>query len=1408
MIKKYHNSISGRLAAALLLMLGIIGLAGLPAMAEGELSVECQSPLTNEIHTYDPGLDKSMCPEPIADFCAYPREGCDSLMVMFTDLSQGYIDTWSWDFGDPSSGADNFSNEENPSHLYRSTGLYTITLTVVGPGGTDTETKEHFIRVKTTPVADFEFSMLDDCRSTTVNFTDLSIWADTWYWTFGDGAYSTEQNPTHTYSSAGTYIVTLKAYNECGRDVKIREVIITTGAQPVADFTSDITSGCESAEVSFYDRSTYATSWHWDFGDGATSDEQNPKHTYTAVGKYTVSLTVSNECGEDTATKYEYITILSKPIADFTSDVIETCVGAEVQFTDLSLYAVAWWWDFGDGTSSTEQNPIHSYQSPGVYTVTLKAYNECGRDMKIKELYITVHPRPIADFTSDITEGCAGATINFTDQSQYADTWEWDFGDGATSHDQNPSHTYNSAGYYTVTLKVSNDCGEDEETKVEYVTIYPEPIADFSSDVTSTCVGGTIHFTDMSNYAESWNWDFGDGETSDDRNPSHTYNAAGTYTVTLTIKNRCGDDDEVKVDYIRIYPEPTAEFTSEIRETCAGETISFIDRSSYALVWSWDFGDGLSSNEQNPSHTYTTAGIYTVSLTVQNPCGGDDTVMVDYVTIHPKPTADFTSDNVEGCVGTDISFTSLTTNADSVRWYFGDGGESDEANPSHTYTKEGTYTVKLTAYNSCGSDEEIKEEYIKIYSGPTADFTADILEGCQGMTVAFTNLSTGSNQWSWDFGDGATSSEQNPSHTYNMAGKFTVSLKSSNSCGDDTETKTDYIIVHQGPLADFSATPRSGERPLTVDFTDLSTSPLGIKSWSWDFGDSETSTERNPQHIYATPGTYSVTLTVTDDCGKDSESKEEYIYVIDTCKIDFTYEPSEGCAPLLVSFNGTTTGPCEIGSWTWDFGDPTSGSNNTATGRIVTHTYNTPGKYTVKLTGEDYSGTKVITKTDCIAVYGKPSAAFTAAPMEGVAPLLVHFDDISNANGSSLAWAWDFGDPSSGNENTSDLQNTGHVYDVEGTYTVTLITTNDCGKDTASAEIIILPPLTITKTVDKAITFERDTLLYTLTIENASDYAIGNLFVIDSIPDSTAYIDGSVTGGGWHNDVENQMNWSIVSIAAGGAVELSFKVVLDGPFTVYPTIVSNKAYATIYEDVAKPISSRTFVSNVVQTTVDKITQLLEISKEVSATLAYPGDILTYTITVTNRNLVSANNVVIYDAIPELTSYVAGSISAGGIYYPATDSLIWNIGTLNPFESRAVSFGVTINTGVPNGQKIPNTALVRSSSGDNQSNMVITAVSLTPIVVTKTANRPSGMIGDLVRYTITVENYSGDLFVDVQLTDTLPGGIFYVKGSSLLDGTALADPNGDNPIVWSLGDLPASGTVTVEYTALIGTSAHP
>jgi uncharacterized repeat protein (TIGR01451 family) len=350
-------------------------------------------------------------------------------------------------------------------------------------------------------------------------------------------------------------------------------------------------------------------------------------------------------------------------------------------------------------------------------------------------------------------------------------------------------------------------------------------------------------------------------------------------------------------------------------------------------------------------------------------------------------------------------------------------------------------------------------------------------------------------------------------------------------------------------------------------------------------------------------GTYPVTLTVTDDCGTDSETKLEYIYVIDTCSVDFSAEPTEGCAELTVYFGATDDGPCEISSWTWEFGDPESGQDNIATGQNVEHIYKSAGKYTVKLAAVDVSGTIVITKKDYITVYGGPTAAFTATPTEGVSPLLVTFTDMSDDGGSALTWQWDFGDAASGSDNVSDLQNPTHLYNAEGTHTISLIVTNDCGVDTAYGMITVLPGISIIKEVDRPYAGPGDELLYTLTVINNSPDTSEFLTVLDAIPDSSSYVDGSISGNGIYNPRVNIASWNLGRLDPFEQAELSFKVVLDGPFSQFPTIVSNQAVVSIIFSDSGGRTDGVFYSNIVETSVSATTGLLGITKEVSATLA-------------------------------------------------------------------------------------------------------------------------------------------------------------------------------------------------------------
>lgn len=247
------------------------------------------------------------------------------------------------------------------------------------------------------------------------------------------------------------------------------------------------------------------------------------------------------------------------PNAAFVGSPTSGCAPLSVNFTDQSTGDVtSWSWNFGDGATSTLQNPGHSYANAGSYTVSLTVTGPGGSDTETKTNYITVTTAPTAAFSGSPTSGNAPLTVSFTDQSTGSPTsWSWNFGDGGSSTAQNPSHSYASAGTYTVALTVSNSCGSDTETKVNYITVSEAPcnppVANFSGSPTTGTAPLNVNFTDQStNSPTSWSWDFGDGGTSTAQNPSHTYSAVGTYTVSLTATNSCGSDTETKVNYITV----------------------------------------------------------------------------------------------------------------------------------------------------------------------------------------------------------------------------------------------------------------------------------------------------------------------------------------------------------------------------------------------------------------------------------------------------------------------------------------------------------------------------------------------------------------------------------------------------------------------------------------------------------------------------------------------------------------------------------------------------------------------------------------------------------------------------------------------------------------------------------------
>ncbi len=278
-----------------------------------------------------------------------------------------------------------------------------------------------------------------------------------------------------------TYYVSVKARNSGGlwSEAGVSTgVMAGSGTCPSADFAADPVSGESPLTVSFTDSSTGdITAWLWDFGDGITDTQPSPMHVYEGTRVYTVTLLVSGPGGSDLEIKPGYITATPGQLtADFTAYPQNGNVPLTVTFTDTSTGNITdWLWDFGDGITNTEQNPVHVYESMSVYTVSLMVTGPDWSDQEVKTDYITVTPsHPIADFTGLPQNGNAPLTVTFTDTSTGNITaWLWDFGDGTTSTLQNPTHIYSESGIYTVGLLVSGPGGSDLETKTNYILVSP-----------------------------------------------------------------------------------------------------------------------------------------------------------------------------------------------------------------------------------------------------------------------------------------------------------------------------------------------------------------------------------------------------------------------------------------------------------------------------------------------------------------------------------------------------------------------------------------------------------------------------------------------------------------------------------------------------------------------------------------------------------------------------------------------------------------------------------------------------------------------------------------------------------------------------------------------------------------------
>ena len=988
-----------------------------------------------------------------ANFKASSVKGCAPLVVHFTDVSTNKPIKWKWDLGNGT-----ISFLQNPSATYFNSGSYTIKLIATNNKGSDSVIKTQYINVFEQPSVKFTSSATFGCFPLPVQFTDQSSAANgtinLWQWDFGDGISSALQHPSHTYKDAGNYNVTLRVRNSNGclnTLSKTKYIQITSGT--IADFNHSYPDNCNlPVAVNFtnFSNGSGILSYQWFFGDGSISNQTNPSHLYTSLGNYTIKLVVTNSSGcTDTLIKLSEIKISKINTSFTTQDNI--CAQKEFLLTNTSVPTpLSNSWNFGDGTTSTANNPLKIYNTPGTFQVTLISnFNSCS-DTAYKT--IIVNAQPTSSFTSESSFSCSYPfSVNFNNQSLNGITYYWDFGDNTTSTAKNPSHIYIRGGNFNVQLITTNASGcNDTITKMNFIKIQ-KPIANITSLPDSGCVPFIKTFTSdikSENLVVEYLWNFGEGTTSTEITPTHTYNLNGVYPLTLIVKNSGGCRDTAFLDRAVVANlKPVIKFDATPKFTCANTEVVFSNLTTSGTKWLWRFGDGFTSSLQNPSHMYADTGKFSVTLIVRNSGCADSMIYKNFIYIDP-PVGEYTYN--EDCKNPyKKDFTDISIGADRWSWNFGDGETSSLQNPSHVFPKTGTYLVILTVWNNRTGCNYVNRKNIIILD-TKANFTASNSAICKGDSIKFTSTlsSPEVNSFYWNFGDGTniSSAINTVTHSYVSAGNYNVTLTTSNLFGcTDTLSKISNIVVN-GPTAKFTPSVPGSCLNSIIIFNDLSVSDgiNPIKSYFWSYGDStaQTATAGPFQHTYFRTGLYPVKLLLTDKLGCVDSFSLPSPLVISKPIADFNTSDALTCPTKTVTFNNISTGLSP--TYLWKFGD-----NNSSTATNPLHFFATEGKFSISLNITDqYGCTDSITKLNFVTII-LPSANFTMSDsLSDCPPLIVQFTNLS-ANAISLSW--DFGDGTFSKE-----INPSHFYNYPGMYMVQLIATGPGGCTSIKNDSILI----------------------------------------------------------------------------------------------------------------------------------------------------------------------------------------------------------------------------------------------------------------------------------------------------------------------------------------------------------------